>query len=63
MDNKVTAMKPYGHIELRLKELMQLKNISRGSLARAINARYEVIDKWYHGRHGHGCFGKDLLRA
>lgn len=50
MDNKVTAMKPYGHIELRLKELMQLKNISRGSLARAINARYEVIDKWYHGR-------------
>ncbi|MBR6399253.1 MAG: helix-turn-helix transcriptional regulator [Lachnospiraceae bacterium] len=29
---------------------MQLKNISRGSLARAINARYEVIDKWYHGR-------------
>jgi putative transcriptional regulator len=50
MDNKVTAMKPYGHIELTLKELMQQKNISRGALARAINARYEVIDKWYDGR-------------
>ncbi len=49
MDNRVTEMKPYGRIELTLKELMQLKNISRGTLARSINARYEVIDKWYNG--------------
>lgn len=28
---------------------MDEKNISRNALARAINARFEVIDKWYNG--------------
>ena len=28
---------------------MDKKNISRNALARAINARFEVIDKWYNG--------------
>ncbi|MBQ8246086.1 MAG: helix-turn-helix transcriptional regulator [Lachnospiraceae bacterium] len=29
---------------------MDKKNITRNALARAINARFEVIDKWYNGR-------------
>ncbi|MCR4846498.1 MAG: helix-turn-helix transcriptional regulator [Eubacterium sp.] len=28
---------------------MDERNISRNALARAINARFEVIDKWYNG--------------
>ncbi|MBE5886894.1 MAG: helix-turn-helix transcriptional regulator [Clostridia bacterium] len=28
---------------------MDKKNITRNALARAINARFEVIDKWYNG--------------
>ena len=28
---------------------MVKKNITRNALARAINARFEVIDKWYNG--------------
>ena len=29
---------------------MDAKGISRNALARAINTRFEVIDKWYEGR-------------
>lgn len=39
----------YGHIEINIKELMDKKGISRNALARAINSRFEVIDKWYQG--------------
>ena len=28
---------------------MDSKGITRGSLARSINTRFEVIDKWYNG--------------
>ena len=28
---------------------MDQKNITRNALARAVNTRFEVIDKWYHG--------------
>ena len=50
MENTLITLKNYGHIEIRLKELMEEKAISRNALARAINARFEVIDKWYNGR-------------
>lgn len=39
----------YGHIKIDLKKVMDEKNISRNALARAIDARFEVIDKWYDG--------------
>ncbi|MDE7178753.1 MAG: helix-turn-helix transcriptional regulator [Lachnospiraceae bacterium] len=29
---------------------MDEKSINRNMLARAINARFEVVDKWYNGR-------------
>ena len=39
----------YGHIEINIKDLMDKKGISRNALARAINSRFDVIDKWYQG--------------
>ena len=43
------SIKEYGQIEIHLKEYMNAKNITRNALARAINTRFEVIDKWYNG--------------
>lgn len=39
----------YGHVELRLKEVMDRKGISRNQLAKLIDARFEVVGKWYKG--------------
>ncbi len=49
MENKLYALIHYGHIEIHLKELMDAQQISRNALARAIDTRFEVIDKWYKG--------------
>ena len=50
MDKEIYTLNQYGYIEIRLKEIMDSQNISRNALARAINTRFEVIDKWYQGR-------------
>ena len=39
----------YGRVELRLKEVMDERGISRNQLAKLIDARYEVVGKWYKG--------------
>lgn len=49
MDNKLYTLNNYGHIEINLKKYMDEKHITRNALARAINTRFEVIDKWYNG--------------
>ncbi len=49
MNNELFTIKKYGHIEICIKPIMDKKNITRNALARAINARFEVIDKWYNG--------------
>lgn len=49
MNNELFTIKDYGHIEINIKPIMDEKNISRNALARAINTRFEVIDKWYNG--------------
>ena len=49
MENELYTMKNYGSNEIHLKELMDSQNITRNALARAINARFEVIDRWYNG--------------
>lgn len=49
MYGELYTLNQYGHIELQLKEYMDEKHITRNALARAINTRFEVIDKWYHG--------------
>ena len=39
----------YGYIELMLKERMKERGISRNQLAKRIDARFEVVNKWYQG--------------
>ncbi|MDO4531704.1 MAG: helix-turn-helix transcriptional regulator [Bacillota bacterium] len=39
----------YGKVELHLKEVMDERGISRNQLAKRIDARFEVVDKWYKG--------------
>lgn len=49
MNKELYTLNQYGSITINLKEIMDSRNISRNALARAINTRFEVIDKWYHG--------------
>ena len=49
MSKQLFTVKEYGHIEIHLKELLEQRQITRNALARAINTRFEVIDKWYNG--------------
>lgn len=49
MDNTLYTLKEYGHIEINIKKYMDEKGITRNALARAINTRFEVVNKWYHG--------------
>ena len=49
MKKEIYTLNQYGSIEINLREILDKKNITRNALARAINARFEVIDKWYNG--------------
>lgn len=49
MEKELFTMKNYGHVEIQLKKYMDQKQMTRNALARAINTRFEVIDKWYNG--------------
>ena len=49
MDHELFTINEYGTVELKLKEIMDARGITRNALARAIETRFEVIDKWYHG--------------
>ena len=49
MENELFILNQYGHIEIDLKRYMDKKQITRNALARAVNTRFEVVNKWYHG--------------
>lgn len=49
-DDSVVQIKDYGTINLKLKEFIDSKNMTRNYLARLINTRFEVIDKWYNNQ-------------
>ena len=48
-DKAVLVRANYGRVELRLKEIMDARGISRNQLAKRIDARFEVVGKWYKG--------------
>lgn len=51
MDNKsIIKLLEYGKIEVRLKEIIDAKKITRNYLSKATNTRYEVINKWYNNK-------------
>lgn len=49
MEKDLFTLNHYGRIEIHLREYMDKNNLTRNALARAVNARFEVIDKWYNG--------------
>lgn len=38
-----------GAIHLKLKEMLDERQMTRNALARKIGTRFEVVDKWYQG--------------
>ena len=50
MEHELFTINEYGTVELKLKELMDARGITRNALARAIDTRFEVIDKWYNNK-------------
>lgn len=44
----IITIKDYGKIEIQLKSVLETKNITRNSLAKSSNTRFEVINKWYN---------------
>ena len=49
MSREIYTLNQYGHIEINLKSIMDSRGMTRNALARSVNTRFEVIDKWYHG--------------
>ncbi len=45
----VVLIQNYGRVRIKLRQVMDARGISRNRLARMVNTRYEVIDKWYQG--------------
>lgn len=39
----------YGKIEIKLKNILEEKNITRYRLSQASKTRFEVVQKWYNG--------------
>ncbi len=46
-ERSVTWVRAYGRVELCLRERMEERGLTRNHLARLVNTRYEVIDKWH----------------
>ena len=40
----------YGQVNIKLRQLMDEQQLTRNLLAHLINARFEVVDKWYKNR-------------
>ena len=49
LDKSIRTVQDYGRIELRLGEMLEKRGIKRGELARHIDTRFEVVDKWKNG--------------
>lgn len=46
-DRSIVTIKEYGKIDLRLKEMIDSREMTRNCLAELIDTRFSVIDKWY----------------
>lgn len=45
----VTTMCQYGKIKIKLRNIIEERNISRYQLSKMTNTRFEVVNKWYNG--------------
>ena len=41
----------FGHIELKLKEYMDLNNISINRMSKLANVKYEIVKKYYYSEN------------
>ena len=44
-----TTICEYGKIKIKLRKIMEEKNLLRYQLSKITNTRFEVINKWYNG--------------
>ena len=49
-ERPVLILADYGKVELTLRELMEQRGVSRNQLAKLINVRFEVVNKWFGGQ-------------
>jgi putative transcriptional regulator len=49
-ERPVLILADYGRVELTLRELMEQRGVSRNQLAKLINVRFEVVNKWFGGQ-------------
>lgn len=49
MANKLYSINEYKKIRIDIRSIMDEQHISRNALAKSIQARFEVVDKWYSG--------------
>ena len=49
MEKTLIISQSYGRVSLHLREIMDARGINRNELARSVNVRFEVIDRWYRG--------------
>ena len=52
MMNVVLPTQAYGQVEIRLKEQIDRRGLTRMEVARRTGARFGVIDRWYKGEVG-----------
>lgn len=49
MNEGILYSRSYGKIKLHLKEFMDQQGLNRNQMAKLVDVRFEVIDKWYRG--------------
>lgn len=48
METGIFDIKDYGKVELKVKDIMEKKHITRNKLAVLTGAKYNVIDRYYN---------------
>lgn len=54
MDRQIDYKTDFGHIELRLDEVMKEKGISINMLSRLSDVKYDIVKKYYY-KENYGC--------
>ena len=49
MNEGILYTRRYGTVRVRLRELMDQQGLNRNQMAKLIDVRFEVVDKWYRG--------------
>ena len=50
MDKSVYTLNEYGKVDIKLKELLIKKNVSRNKLATMIATNYDLVNRYYNNK-------------